>query len=142
MLDYDSKAENLHIDQGGVCRNTLPTVGNGFARVSGQPVGGLQIGGCQRLRGECVPAHSELPAIKRRLYDMGAKYASMSGSGSSIYGIFTDRELAATARHEFMNDGTIEASYLLKCERPDCEAVQIPFKGMEILPSGCRKPIK
>ena len=60
------------------------------------------------------PAHPELPAIKRRLYDMGAKYASMSGSGSSIYGIFTDRELAATARREFMNDGTIEASYLLK----------------------------
>lgn len=60
------------------------------------------------------PAHPELPAIKRRLYEAGAKYASMSGSGSSIYGIFTDRELAATARREFMNDGTIEASYLLK----------------------------
>ena len=60
------------------------------------------------------PAHPELPAIKRRLYDMGAKYASMSGSGSSIYGIFTERGLAAMARREFMNDGTIEASYLLK----------------------------
>lgn len=61
------------------------------------------------------PAHPELPAIKNSLYESGAKYASMSGSGSSIYGIFTDRELAATARREFMNDGTtIEATYLLK----------------------------
>lgn len=60
------------------------------------------------------PAHPELPAIKNRLYETGAKYASMSGSGSSIFGIFTDRELAATARRDFLNDETIEASYLLK----------------------------
>lgn len=34
------------------------------------------------------PAHPELQAIKQTLYDMGAVYASMSGSGSTIYGIF------------------------------------------------------
>lgn len=32
--------------------------------------------------------HPELAEIKNKLYDLGAKYASMSGSGSSIYGIF------------------------------------------------------
>ncbi len=34
------------------------------------------------------PNHPELPAIKQTLYDMGALYASMSGSGSTLYGIF------------------------------------------------------
>ena len=34
------------------------------------------------------PNHPELPAIKQTLYDMGALYAAMSGSGSTIYGIF------------------------------------------------------
>lgn len=37
----------------------------------------------------------ELPATKKRLYDSGALYASMSGSGSSIFGLFekqVDRE--------------------------------------------------
>ena len=34
------------------------------------------------------PSHPELPAIKQTLYDMGAVYASMSGSGSTMYGIF------------------------------------------------------
>lgn len=29
-----------------------------------------------------------LPLIKKKLYEMGAEYASMSGSGSSVYGIF------------------------------------------------------
>ena len=33
-------------------------------------------------------AHPALTAIKRQLYDQGAIYASMSGSGSAIYGIF------------------------------------------------------
>ena len=34
------------------------------------------------------PFHPELPAIKQTLYDMGAVYASMSGSGSTMYGSF------------------------------------------------------
>ena len=32
--------------------------------------------------------HSVLPQIKEKLYDLGAQYASMSGSGSTLYGIF------------------------------------------------------
>ncbi len=34
------------------------------------------------------PKYPEIAAIKDRLYDLGAVYASMSGSGSAIYGIF------------------------------------------------------
>ena len=35
-------------------------------------------------------AHPEIAAIKDKLYDMGAVYASMSGSGSTVYGIFRE----------------------------------------------------
>lgn len=34
------------------------------------------------------PQHPELAAVKQTLYDMGAIYAAMSGSGSTLYGIF------------------------------------------------------
>lgn len=34
------------------------------------------------------PKYPEIAAIKDKLYDLGAVYASMSGSGSSVYGIF------------------------------------------------------
>ena len=34
------------------------------------------------------PTHPVLPQIKQQLYDAGAVYASMSGSGSTVYGIF------------------------------------------------------
>jgi len=34
--------------------------------------------------------HPEIAAIKQKMYDMGAVYASMSGSGSSVFGIFKE----------------------------------------------------
>ncbi|WP_288318100.1 4-(cytidine 5'-diphospho)-2-C-methyl-D-erythritol kinase [Xylanibacter caecicola] len=34
--------------------------------------------------------HPEIAAIKQRLYDTGAIYAAMSGSGSALFGIFKD----------------------------------------------------
>jgi 4-diphosphocytidyl-2-C-methyl-D-erythritol kinase len=37
------------------------------------------------------PFHPELKEIKERLYENGAVYAAMSGSGSTIYGIFNDK---------------------------------------------------
>ena len=42
-------------------------------------------------------AHPELPAIKQTLYDMGALYAAMSGSGSTMFGIF-DRPTPEAAK--------------------------------------------
>ncbi|MDE6718109.1 MAG: hypothetical protein K2J70_07945, partial [Muribaculaceae bacterium] len=47
-------------------------------------------------------------------YRRGALFASMSGSGSCVYGIYPDRESAAMAAGEFQKDATIEESYLLK----------------------------
>jgi len=35
------------------------------------------------------PQYAELPEIKQKLYDMGAYYAAMSGSGSTVFGLFS-----------------------------------------------------
>ena len=35
--------------------------------------------------------HPEIAAIKDKLYDIGATYASMTGSGSAVYGLFRNR---------------------------------------------------
>jgi 4-diphosphocytidyl-2-C-methyl-D-erythritol kinase len=35
--------------------------------------------------------HPEIGDIKNRLYDMGATYAAMSGSGSALFGLFKEK---------------------------------------------------
>lgn len=42
--------------------------------------------------------YPELKAIKNKIYDSGAVYASMTGSGSAIYGIYEKREEAIAER--------------------------------------------
>ena len=42
----------------------------------------------------------QLAAIKQSIYDSGALYASMSGSGSSLFGIYDNDILAENASHE------------------------------------------
>jgi 4-diphosphocytidyl-2-C-methyl-D-erythritol kinase len=39
------------------------------------------------------PEHPEVQRIKAKLYDLGALYASMSGSGSAVFGIFEKRDI-------------------------------------------------
>jgi 4-diphosphocytidyl-2-C-methyl-D-erythritol kinase len=41
------------------------------------------------------PAHPELKDLKEKLYELGAEYAAMSGSGSAIFGLFS-RQIKAT----------------------------------------------
>lgn len=59
------------------------------------------------------PKYRELGEIKESLYDSGALYSSMTGSGSAIYGIFENKEKAETGLKAF-NIPTIEGCYLLK----------------------------
>lgn len=47
------------------------------------------------------PKYPSIAAIKKTLYDMGAVYASMSGSGSTVFGLFRhDCEEAARVFHD------------------------------------------
>ncbi|MCI1189581.1 4-(cytidine 5'-diphospho)-2-C-methyl-D-erythritol kinase [Hymenobacter sp. DH14] len=43
-----------------------------------------------------TPSHPVLAEIKQQLYDAGATYASLSGSGSAVYGLWESGEPAAT----------------------------------------------
>ena len=50
--------------------------------------------------------HPEIGAVKERLYDMGATYAAMSGSGSALFGLF--KETPNRLCQEFPNMFTFE----------------------------------
>lgn len=50
--------------------------------------------------------HPELAEIKSTIENGGALYASMSGSGSSIFGIFDDVKMAESLKEKFVNTTT------------------------------------
>jgi 4-diphosphocytidyl-2-C-methyl-D-erythritol kinase len=52
------------------------------------------------------PKYPELIKVKRALEDAGAFYASLSGSGSAIYGLFASRSSAAKAAARLRKAGT------------------------------------
>jgi len=53
------------------------------------------------------PQHSELRAVKRALEREGAAYASLSGSGSTLYGVFRSREVAEKAATRLRAEGML-----------------------------------
>lgn len=55
--------------------------------------------------------HPGLAEIKRGLYNAGALFAQMSGSGSTIYGLFADSGAARVAANEFQQFWTMVARF-------------------------------
>lgn len=60
------------------------------------------------------PHYPDLYRIKEELYDGGAVYSSLTGSGSVVYGIFMNRENAEEVAASAVENPTMQAVYLLK----------------------------
>ena len=55
------------------------------------------------------PSHPELLVLKEKLYDLGADYAAMSGSGSAIFGLFSQQ---IKAKEQFRDEYLIWEGFL------------------------------
>jgi 4-diphosphocytidyl-2-C-methyl-D-erythritol kinase len=64
------------------------------------------------------PKHPELRDVKRVLEREGARYASLSGSGSALYGLFSSAEAAQKAADKLNEDG-IKAQATRTLPRPE-----------------------
>ena len=63
-----------------------------------------------------MPAIPELRAIRDRLLGAGAKPAAMTGSGSSLFGIFEDPALLTQARKLFFSENSFSISFVSRAQ--------------------------
>jgi len=83
--------------------SSAPVVGRGRAE---NPLLWLVRAGIENDFEQVVfPEYPELCEGKRALVRAGAKYASLSGSGSTLYGLFTSKDAAARAAVRLKKDG-------------------------------------
>ena len=59
-----------------------------------------------------IPAHPVIAAIKRRLLKLGAEGSLMSGSGPTVFGIFTDEAAARHACLQLKDDPNVKQVFL------------------------------
>lgn len=67
--------------------------------------GGAQVRVFNDLQGPVVRRHPEIEELCGRLRQAGAEAAAMTGSGSTVFGLFTDTERAAAAARQLAGDG-------------------------------------
>jgi len=71
------------------------------------------------------PQHPELRKVKSVLERAGARYASLSGSGSAIYGLFDSREKAVVAAKKLNQNGTAAVTTSTLTQRQYWRRLQI-----------------
>ena len=52
-----------------------------------------------------IPAHPVIDTIKKRMKELGAEESLMSGSGPTVFGVFSDKECVKKAYRQMVQDG-------------------------------------
>lgn len=78
--------------------------------ISSLPIGHWQDSVINDFERSIFKSHPQISEIKDFIINMGAVYASMSGSGSAVYGLFKRDNLAETAHQQFPNYDIFECS--------------------------------
>lgn len=64
------------------------------------------------LEAVTIPLHPVIADLKKRMLELGAAGSLMSGSGPTVFGIFTDRKKAADAYEKFLSENIAKQIFL------------------------------
>lgn len=86
----------IHVDTGKAFSNITPVIPSiSLKGIINQPIATWKDQLINDFENSVFETYKEIAKIKKELYSLGAIYASMSGSGSTVYGIFEkDKEIA------------------------------------------------
>lgn len=83
---------NIHVNTGIAYRKSIPSPAPfNLKQITEVPIEKWRNFITNDFEKVVFPTHPEIESIKTELYSMGAVYSSMSGSGSTVFGIFTSK---------------------------------------------------
>jgi len=89
----------IHVDTGKAFADITPAIAStSLKEIISQPIANWKNQLTNDFENSVFETYKEIAEIKTELYNLGAIYASMSGSGSTVYGIF---EKDKTIAHSF-----------------------------------------
>lgn len=80
----------IHISTAEAFANIFPKKSDSCKRIVEKRIDAWRTDLVNDFEKSVFPNHPKLSSIKEKLYSMGADYAAMSGSGSTMFGIFSD----------------------------------------------------
>ena len=98
LSDYNIMIVNpgIHIDTGKAFSNITPAIpSTSLKEIINQPIASWKNQLTNDFEKVVLAEHKEIADIKTALYNLGSIYASMSGSGSTVYGIFEKDKIIA-----------------------------------------------
>lgn len=82
---------NIHINTGWAFSNVASNQPNySIQNILQQPIENWKASLVNHFEASVFSTHPSIKEIKQKLYQLGALYASLTGTGSTVYGIFTD----------------------------------------------------
>lgn len=91
LSNYDIKIEypDIHISTAEAYSGIVPKLSNqNFKELIAEPIENWKMNIKNDFEQSVFPNHSNIEKLKAKMYEDGAKFASMTGSGSAVFGIF------------------------------------------------------
>ena len=107
--------ENLHLSS----ETVHPDIDGMVEAIKAGDLSGITSRMGNVLEDVAIRDYPQIAEIKKTMNDSGAMNSLMSGSGSTVFGIFTDREAAVRASHVFQKDPGIRQTAVV---RPFCKS--------------------
>lgn len=109
-ISVSTKYVYEHLDSTGIEKH--PDLDGMTAAISSGSLPGIISRMENVLETVTIPAHPVIAAIKRRLLKLGAEGSLMSGSGPTVFGIFTDEAAARHACLQLKDDPNVKQVFL------------------------------
>lgn len=111
-ISVSTKYVYEHLDAQGI--SCHPDIDGMEAAVRAGDLPGILSRMANVLETVTIQAHPVIAELKNRMLELGAAGSLMSGSGPTVFGIFTDSQAALSALEQLQNDGPARQVFLTK----------------------------